>query len=84
MEGSNVTLYGTDWCLKSSALKNGLQSAWVDFEYHNVEQDEEAAEEIKAQYNGELKFPVIKLGDQYLKNPSWGQLREELKKQGKL
>ena len=84
MEGSNVTLYGTDWCLKSSALNNGLQSAWVDFEYHNVEQDEEAAEEIKAQYNGELKFPVIKLGDQYFKNPSWGQLREELKKQGKL
>ncbi len=80
MEGSDLALYGTDWCLKSSALKNGLQSAWVDFEYFNVETDEQAAEEIKAQYNGELKFPVVKLAGKYLKNPSWGQLREELKK----
>ncbi|MGD1841546.1 MAG: glutaredoxin family protein [Thermonemataceae bacterium] len=81
---NHLTLFGTDWCPKSAALRNALQTAWVDFAYHNVETDETAAAEIKAQYDGELKFPVVKLEDEYLKNPSWQVLRERLKEKGLL
>lgn len=79
-----VTVYGTDWCLKSANLKNALQTAWVDFNFTNVETDEAAAEEIKAQYDGQLKFPVVKVGSTYHKNPKWQQLRKILDEAGLL
>lgn len=76
---TDIALYGTDWCLKSAALKNALQAAWADFSFHNVEQDENAAAEVRAAYEGRLLFPVVRIGDEFLKNPSWPELRKVLK-----
>nr|WKN34999.1 glutaredoxin family protein [Tunicatimonas sp. TK19036] len=79
MNPTQPILYGTDWCLKTSGLKNYLQRQWVDFTYRNVEEDEEAAQRVKNQYEGKLKFPVIEIEDTWLKNPGMGELREALK-----
>ncbi len=76
------TLYGADWCLKTTGFKNYLQREWVDFTYRNVEEDEVAAQRVRDQYDSKLKFPVLEIGDIWLKNPGMGELRNVLKKQG--
>ena len=71
-------LYGTHWCPKTSGFSHYLQREWVDFTFKNVEEDEAAAQEVKDQYEGKLKFPVLNIGDEWLKNPSIPELRKVL------
>ena len=75
-----LKLYGTGWCTKSSNLRNYLQSRWVDFEDYNVDTDEQAAEDVKKLYDGELKFPTVVIGPDHLKNPSIAELNVLLEK----
>ena len=77
-----LELYGTGWCPKSSVLRNHLQREWIEFEDFNVEEDAAAADRVRALYAGELKFPTVKLGDEFLKNPSVTKLDEVLKDHG--
>ena len=46
MEESKIKLYGAEWCSKTSMIRNYLQSRWIEFDYFDVESDEEAAEEL--------------------------------------
>ena len=80
METPVLKLFGAGWCTKSSNLRNYLQSKWVDFEDYNVETDENAAEEVKKLYDGQLKFPTVIIGNDHLKNPSIPELNLLLKK----
>ena len=75
-----LKLYGTGWCLKSTNLRNYLQSIWVEFEDFNVEKDQDAEETVKALYEGKLKFPTVTYGEEFLKNPSIRELNTFLKK----
>ena len=79
MSDKRLKLYGTAWCPKSAVLRNFLQSAWIDFDDHNVETEAQAEEDVRALYNGELKFPTLTFGDQHLKNPSIPELQAFLK-----
>lgn len=82
MSDTELKLFGTSWCMKSANLRNFLQSKWVDFTDLNVEEDETAEAEVRALYDGELKFPTVKYGDQFLKNPKIPELQEFLKNNG--
>lgn len=74
-----LELYGTNWCLKSAKLRNYLQSKWIEFEDFNVEEDKEAEQRVRSLYNGELKFPTVKCGQDFLKNPELNELNQFLK-----
>ncbi len=65
-----LELYGTTWCMKSAKLRNYLQSKWVEFDDYNVEEDQNAEQRVRALYDGKLKFPTLKYGEEFLKNPS--------------
>ncbi len=80
MSKPTLKLYGTNWCIKSTKLRNYLQSIWVTFEDHNVETDKEAEKEVRALYDGKLKFPTITFGDDFLKNPTISELDAFMKK----
>jgi glutaredoxin len=80
MATERLNLYGADWCTKTALLKNFLQSEWIEFDYHNVDLDEEAAEKVKSLFEGKLKFPTITHQNNFLKNPSIGELRAFLKR----
>lgn len=77
-----IKLYGTGWCPKSAHLRNYLQSNWIEFEDLNVETQEQAEAEVRALYNGELKFPTLVYGDQHMKNPSITDLDKFIKEHG--
>lgn len=80
MDKPKLQLYGTDWCPKSAALRNYMQSKWIEFDDFNVETDAEANTRIRALYNGELKFPTVMMGNNFIKNPTVPQLNEFLLK----
>ena len=82
MPDQRLKLYGTDWCLKSTNLRNYLQSIWVSFDDFNVETDKEAEQKVRELYNGALKFPTIVYGEEFLKNPSITELSTFLEKHG--
>ena len=75
-----LELYGAAWCLKSAKLRNYLQSQWVEFDDFDVEQDKEAEARVRALYDGELKFPTVVKGDEFLKNPSIEELNDFVEK----
>lgn len=79
MKEDRIELYGTGWCLKSTALRNYLQSKWIEFDDYNVETDKEAENRVRALYDGELKFPTLIKGEKHFKNPSISELEELLK-----
>ena len=80
MKEVRIELYGTGWCPKSAVIRNYLQSKWIEFDDYNVETDSEAANRVRALYNGELKFPTLVQGDIFLKNPTKNQIDTFLKK----
>lgn len=75
-----LKLYGTDWCTKSSALRNYMQSKWIEFEDFNVETDEEAEAVVRSLYDGVLKFPTVTFGGEFVKNPKISELNLFLEK----
>ena len=77
-----LTVYGTAWCPKSANLRNHLQRQWVVFDDLDVEADGAAEARVRGFYGGELKFPTVAVGDDYLKNPSIAQLEAFLAKHG--
>ena len=80
MDSPKVQLYGTDWCPKSAALRNFMQSRWLEFDDFNVETDLNADARIRALYDGELKFPTVMVGTDFIKNPKVPELIDFLKK----
>lgn len=54
----------------------------MEFDDLNVETDEAAAQAVKDFYNGELKFPTLAFGTDFLKNPSITQINTFLEKHG--
>ena len=79
---SKLQLYGTDWCTKSSAIRNYLQSKWIEFDDFNVELDADAEQRVRALYEGKLKFPTLIYKDEHLKNPKIPELNAFLEKHG--
>lgn len=80
MDKQKLQLYGTDWCPKSAALRNYLQSKWIEFDDFNVETNVEADAKVRALYDGKLKFPTLMAGHYFIKNPTIPQLNEFLRK----
>lgn len=74
-----IVVYGAEWCPKTAGFRNYLQSEFVDFEYIDLEANEDAAEKIKGLYGGHLKFPVVEVDEELLLNPAIPQLRNALK-----
>lgn len=82
MDEKKLKLYGTNWCTKSANLRNYLQSIWVEFEDYNVETQPEADETVRALYDGQLKFPTVTYGEDFLKNPTISEMDAFLEKHG--
>ncbi len=63
-------LYGTDWCPKTTGFKNYFQLMGISYDYHNVEKEPEAEQAVKVMNGGNIKFPMVVVGEKQLKNPS--------------
>lgn len=77
-----VHLYGTDWCPLTGGFRAYLKRKDIPFDYHNIEQDAQAEEAVKAMNGGKIKFPMVVVGDQTMKNPPIDELETALRAVG--
>lgn len=64
-----ITMYGADWCPDCRRAKSFLQEHDVDFEYIDVEIDEEATHRVEAINEGKRIIPTFVIGEQTYTNP---------------
>ncbi len=78
---SEIKLYGTERCHKTKHYQDFLNQKHLDFEFLDVEANENYAEELRALYaNRKLNFPTITIGSKKLRNPSEIELIKWLNK----
>lgn len=74
---SEIKLYGAKRCHKTRFYQAFLESTNLDYQFFDVEQDENYAEVLRTLYpNRKLHFPTLTVGEKRLRNPT----KKELKK----
>jgi arsenate reductase-like glutaredoxin family protein len=76
---SKIKLYGAERCHKTRYYKAYLEDKEVEYEFLDVEKNEDFAEELKGLYESrKLNFPTITIGNKKLRNPSNKELNKNL------
>jgi arsenate reductase-like glutaredoxin family protein len=76
-----IKLYGTDRCHKTQFYINFLNETRLQFEFLDVEVNEDHANELRGLYeNNTLNFPTITIGTKKLRNPHTNVLQKWLDK----
>ena len=73
-----LTLYWRPGCPYSAVLKARLRLSRVPFDAVNLWKDAEAAATVRGVNNGDELVPTVRIGDQYLSNPSHREVRAAL------
>ncbi len=75
---AKIKVYGADWCSLTTRSLNFLESAGVDFDYIDVEEDPKASEWVKSQNGGKEKKPTIDIDGTILTAPRDSELKRVL------
>ena len=76
---TKIKLYGTEMCHKTKYYQRFLEDKEVEYEFLDVEKNEDFAEELRGLYeNRKLNFPTITIGKKKLRNPSDRELNKNL------
>ena len=74
-----VTMYSTPWCGYCHRLRTQLDSAGIEYDVVDIEQQPEAAQLVEALNGGNQTVPTIVFPDgSAATNPSLAQVRERL------
>lgn len=82
MSMTGVRVYGADWCRDSLATRNHLDSLGVQYEYVNVDTDEQALHWVEQHNGGRRRLPTIDLAGQVIAQPSERDLELALRGKG--
>jgi arsenate reductase-like glutaredoxin family protein len=83
MHKKDIRLYGAERCHKTRYYINLLKEKNLDFDFLDVEKEEDAAQELRGLYTtGKLNFPTILIQDKKLRNPSIEEIDKWLDKKG--
>ena len=77
-----VKVYGADWCGDTQRTRQQLDSLGVDYQYINIEENEEASEWVKQQNDGKELKPTVSIGQTILSVPDERELDSALEKAG--
>ena len=77
-----VKVYGADWCEDTKRTRALLDNLDVDYDYVNIEQDEQAARWVKEQNDGRERKPTVKIGERVLSVPDDVELESALRENG--
>ncbi len=76
---SKVKVYGADWCEDTQRTLRHLKRLGVDYEYIDIEQDEEARRWVLEQNEGKELKPTVEINGRVLSVPSNRELEESLR-----
>jgi mycoredoxin len=78
-----IRFYGAMWCGDTRRARNWFDKRQIQYEWIDVDKDEEAAELVKSLNNGFRSIPTIVFGDgSRLAEPSTARLEEHARKLG--
>jgi len=70
-----IKLYGAERCHKTKYYKAFLEERKVEYQFLDVEESKESAEELRNLYETRNRhFPTITIGEKRLRNPSEKEL----------
>ena len=78
MNTPKIVVYGADWCPLTTRALTHLERKGLDFEYIDIEDDEDAARWVRAQNGGKERKPTIRIGDRILIEPSDAEIDQAL------
>lgn len=75
----NITLYGAQHCHKTQFYMQWLKNQNLDFDFRDVEKNEDYAQELRNLYeSGKLNFPTFLIKGKKLRNPTLPELTKWL------
>ena len=77
-----MTLYWRPRCPYSARLRARLRLAGIPFDAVNIWEDGEAAAVVRSVNSGDELVPTVRIGDRFLSNPSFRELRAALEDRG--
>jgi glutaredoxin len=75
---ATIKVFGADWCPMTQRTIAHLQNRGVDFEYIDVDENEEASAWVKRQNGGKEKKPTVDVSGEILSAPSNEELDDVL------
>ena len=77
-----VKVYGANWCEDTKRTRALLDNLDVNYDYVDIEKDEQAARWVKEQNNGKERKPTVKIGERVLCVPDDAELEGALREKG--
>ena len=72
---SDIQVYGADWCGLTRGLREYLMNSRIDYDYFDVDRDDEAQQFVLAMNEGRRRFPVVVVQEQVVTQPTIAALR---------
>jgi glutaredoxin len=75
MMASDIQVYGADWCGLTRGLREYLTNSHIDYDYFDVDRNEEAERFVLAINEGRRRFPLVVVHEQVVTQPTIAVLR---------
>ena len=79
---AKVKVFGADWCSMTKGTLAHLKQRGIEYEYVDIEENDEARQWVAAQNHGKEKKPTLDINGTILTEPSNRELDAALKEQG--
>jgi glutaredoxin len=79
---SDIQVYGTDWCGLTCGVRRYLTAGHFEYDYYNIEDDENAEEFVLTTNHGRRRFPIVVVEDSIVTGPTLAELRRVLAEHG--
>ena len=77
-----LDVYGTNWCAATQMTRRYLDRLGVPYTYHNMDDDPEAARQVRWWTGGYQSHPTLQIGGNVLVEPSLEEIQDTLKRLG--
>ena len=67
---SDIQVYGADWCGLTRGLREYLMNSRIDYDYFDVDRDDEAEQFVLAMNGGRRRFPLVVVEEQVVTGPT--------------
>ena len=79
---ADVTVYGTNWCAQTQRARRLLDRYGIPYTYRNIDEDPEAAQQVRWWTGGYESHPTIQVGGDILVEPTTAELQWALSQNG--
>jgi glutaredoxin len=67
---TGIQVYGTDWCRLTFGIREYLTNSRVDYEYFDIDRDQQADELVRTRSQGRRRYPLVVLAGHFVTNPT--------------